>query len=141
MFRRLAALAKTGVPLILPTSSANEAKTASSGAALPSQVRSNTLVAGKASTISGLSTLRLSRAAIGQMKVSIRNNTSGRINAPYLSFFIRSARLSCSFSETVFPVLMVSGIVAVRLVMPWSSVFIRNSFLTTTCTTNTTKNP
>ena len=53
--------------------------------------------------ISGLSTLRLSSAAIGQTKVSSRKTTSGTIKAPYLSFFIRSARRSWAFNEMVWP--------------------------------------
>ena len=99
MFRRLAALAKTGVPRVPAISSANAAKTASSGSDWPSHWRSSSLVAGKAVTSSGLSTLRFRSAAIGQTKVNSRKTTSGRISAPYLSFFIRSARRSRVFSE------------------------------------------
>jgi hypothetical protein len=57
-------------------------------------------VAGKAATISGFSMLRVSKAAIGQTKVRSRKTASGKIRAPYLSFFIRSARRSWLFSET-----------------------------------------
>ena len=68
-------------------------------------------------TTSGLSTLRFKSAAIGQMKVSIRKTTSGRIKAPYFIFFIRSARCSWSFSEAVVSIVIVSGIVKVEWVM------------------------